>query len=77
MALRNSVGVIPKFFRNNLLKVGTLGSRPLKSIIQRNFPFRECFAELFFLRVDYLDYLGFEMVTLENYEEIYKGLLEV
>lgn len=24
----------------------------------------------------YLDYLGFEMVTLENYEEIYKGLLE-
>ena len=25
----------------------------------------------------YLDYLGFEMVTLENYEEIYKGLLEV
>ncbi len=26
---------------------------------------------------DYLDYLGFEMVTLENYEEIYKGLLEV
>lgn len=25
----------------------------------------------------YLDYLGFEMVTLENYEEIDKGLLEV
>ena len=29
-------------------------SRPLKSIIQRNFPFRECFAELYFLRVDYI-----------------------